>query len=653
MNIQTEPLWRPDKHFMKQSAMHEYMQWLERELKVSLKDYASLREWSVSNISHFWESIAAFFRVRFDSPYASVMQLPPEGMIGTKWFEGARLNYAEHIFRNRSHETPAIIFGSESSSLVEISWEDLESRVARLAAWLREHGVISGDRVVSLMPNIPETVIAFLAANSIGAIWSSCSPDFGVESILDRFGQIEPKVIFLTDGYVYNGKSYDRKEAWKSLITAIPSVEQVVIFPILQDAPHMDEWILWNELMDRPSVNPVYTPVAFDHPIWVLYSSGTTGKPKAITHSVGGCLLEHLKALVLHQDVRPGERYFWYSTTGWMMWNYSVASMLAGATLLLYDGAAAHPQVDALWHFVRDAGCHHFGVGAAYHIASMKAGLHFEEGGFPSLRSIGSTGSPLPPEAFRWIYASVKKDVWLVSLSGGTDICSAFVGGCPLLPVTAGEIQCRMLGCDLEAFDENGQAVQGQLGEMVIKKPMPSMPLYFWNDPGNDRYRSSYFNHYPGIWRHGDWIEIRKNGSVIIFGRSDATLNRDGVRIGTSEIYAVIDGIPEVSDSLVVCIEQAGGKFFMPLFVVMKSGYALDEELKLRIRMSLRTKYSPRHVPDEIYAVPDIPYTISGKKMETPVKKILMGIDPEAAASRDTMRNPDALFFYVRFAPGK
>ena len=653
MNIQTEPLWRPDQHFMKQSAMHEYMQWLERELKVSLKDYASLREWSVSNISDFWESIAAFFRVRFDSPYASVMQLPPEGMIGTKWFEGARLNYAEHIFRNRSHETPAIIFGSETSSLVEISWDDLESRVARLAAWLRENGVISGDRVVSLMPNIPETVIAFLATNSIGAIWSSCSPDFGVESILDRFGQIEPKVIFLTDGYVYNGKSYDRKEAWKSLITAIPSVEQVVIFPILQDAPHMDEWILWDELMDRPSVKPVYTPVAFDHPIWVLYSSGTTGKPKAITHSVGGCLLEHLKALVLHQDVRPGERYFWYSTTGWMMWNYSVASMLAGATLVLYDGAAAHPQVDALWHLVRDAGCHHFGVGAAYHIASMKAGLHVEEGGFPSLRSIGSTGSPLPPEAFRWIYATVKKDVWLVSLSGGTDICSAFVGGCPLLPVTAGEIQCRMLGCDLEAFDENGQAVHNQLGEMVIKKPMPSMPLYFWNDPGNDRYRSSYFNQYPGIWRHGDWIEISTNGSVIISGRSDATLNRDGVRIGTSEIYAVIDGIPEVSDSLVVCIEQAGGEFFMPLFVVLKSGSALDEELKVRIRRLLRTKYSPRHVPDEIYAVPDIPYTISGKKMETPVKKILMGIDPEAAASRDTMRNPDALFFYVRFAPGK
>lgn len=633
--------------------MYEYMQWLERERKVSVNDYASLYEWSISNIPDFWESVAVFFKVRFDTTYTSVLELPPMGMIGTKWFEGARLNYAEHIFRNRSYENPAIIFSSETSSLVEISWEELESRVGRLAAWLREKGVKSGDRVASLMPNIPETVIAFLAANSIGAVWSSCSPDFGVESILDRFGQIEPKVIFLTDGYVYNGKSHDRREAWKSLITAIPSVEHVVIFPILYDAPQMDAWKLWGELMDRPSEKPVYTPVAFDHPIWVLYSSGTTGKPKAITHSVGGCLLEHLKALVLHQDVRPGDRYFWYSTTGWMMWNYSVASMLAGATLVIYDGAAGYPQMDALWHFVRDAGCHHFGGGAAYHIASMKAGLHFEEGSFPLLRSIGSTGSPLPPEAFKWIYASVKKDVWLVSLSGGTDICSAFVGGCPLLPVMAGEIQCRMLGCDLEAFDENGQPVRSQLGEMVIMKPMPSMPIYFWNDPGNDRYHSSYFNQYPGIWRHGDWIEIKMNGSVIIFGRSDATLNRDGVRIGTSEIYTVIDGISEVSDSLIVCIEQAGGKFFMPLFVVMKSGYTLNEELKQRIRMLLRSKYSPRHVPDEIYSVPDIPYTISGKKMETPVKKILMGVDPEAAASRDTMRNPDALSLFVPFVQGK
>jgi acetoacetyl-CoA synthetase len=357
-----------------------------------------------------------------------------------------------------------------------------------------------------------------------------------------------------------------------------------------------------------------------------------------------------MKALALHQDVKPGERYFWYSTTGWMMWNYSLSSLLTGATLVLYDGSPGHPKLDALWQFAKHAGVQHFGAGAAYFISCMKAGLHFDDEEFPHLRSIGSTGSPLPPEVFEWVYLSVRKDVWLISLSGGTDICSAFVGGSPLLPVYPGEIQCRMLGCDLEAFDESGNIVREALGEMVIRKPMPSMPVFFWNDPGMKRYRSSYFEQYPGVWRHGDWIEITLRGTIIIYGRSDATLNRDGVRIGTSEVYSGVESLDEISDSLVVCIEKAGGSYFMPLFVVMKPGHDLDEEMKNRIRFVLRSRYSPRHVPDEIYAVAEIPYTISGKKMETPVKKILMGMDPDMAASRDTMRNPGCLETYSRFA---
>ncbi len=643
MKKDIEPLWSPTEAFKKGSRLWNYMQWLKTYNGCEFTVYESLWQWSVEHPADFWESLWIYADIKSHGTYSKVMQKPSTGMIGTQWFEGATVNYAEHIFRHANPMHPAIIFQGEQGSSNEVSWATLRSSVAKIAGWMKSAGVVKGDRVASLMPNIPETVIAFLAAQSIGAVWSSCSPDFGNPSIIERFVQIRPKILFVTDGYGYNGKVYPKISAWEELRMSLAGLEQVVFYAYADQSVTMKSTVNWNEIMLRDDGEITFEPLPFDHPLWILYSSGTTGKPKAITHGVGGNLLEHLKVLLLHWDVRPGEKFFWYSTTGWMMWNFSVASMLAGATLMLYDGSAGHPALSRLWDFISDHEVEHFGGGAAFFIACMKSGMRFRENGLPALRTIGSTGSPLPPEAFEWIYQHVKQDVWLISFSGGTDICSGFVGGSPLLPVYAGEIQCRLLGCHLEAFDENGKPLRNSLGEMVILQPMPSMPVFFWGDEHNERYQSSYFEHYPGIWRHGDWIEITSRNSVIIFGRSDATLNRDGVRIGTSEIYSAVDAIPEVSDSLIVCVEKEGGQYFMPLFVVMKEGYDLTDNIKKKIKIQLRNQYSPRHVPDEIYEVKDIPYTISGKKMEAPVKKILMGTPVDKAASRDTMRNPNSL----------
>ncbi|MCU0381830.1 MAG: acetoacetate--CoA ligase [Chitinophagaceae bacterium] len=637
------PLWTPPASLMEQSNMRRYMRWLEAHKGISCASYRELHQWSIENLASFWESIWQFFDVQSGTPWQSVLTRPAEGMIGTRWFDGATVNYARHIFSHASTDRPAIIAGSERGETREITWAALERQVASIAHWLRQQGVGQGDRVAAILPNIPETIAAFLAVNSLGAIWSSCSPDFGEASVADRFAQIEPKVVFLSDGYTYNGKPYPKTGSLPSLKQALSMVQAWVLVPWLDSSTRIAGTVSWRDVLETPAPELAFTDIPFNDPIWVLYSSGTTGKPKAITHSVGGCLLEHLKALALHQDVRPGEKYFWYSTTGWMMWNYALASMLCGSTLVLYEGSAGYPDLNVLWDFAATKGVQHFGGGAAFYIACMKAGLSFSHDRFPLLRTIGSTGSPLPPAAFEWIYASVKKDVWLISLSGGTDICSAFVGGCPLLPVYAGEIQCRMLGCALEAFDEQGHPQREALGEMVILEPMPSMPVFFWGDKDNERYHASYFEQYPGVWRHGDWIKITERDGVVIFGRSDATLNRDGVRIGTSEIYHAVEQTPEVADSLVVCLEEEGGRYFMPLFVVMRPNAALDDAIRKSINTRLRTLYSPRHVPDAIYAVAEIPYTISGKKMEAPVKKILMGMDPDKAASKDTMRNPGSL----------
>lgn len=643
-------LWTPSEAFINSSHLFHYKQWLKTHKGLHFDDYHAMHRWSVEKLEDFWESIWEYFSVISHAPYEAVLR--ERIMPGARWFEGSTLNYAEHVFRKRNDQYPAIIFASERQDPMEITWEELTSQVASMARWLKEQGIQKGDRVVAYLPNIPEATIAFLASCSIGAIWSSCSPDFGVNSVVDRFAQIEPKVLFAVDGYTYNGKPFDKLGAIKELIQRLPTLQKVVLVPYLHDDPTLTDrqkTLYWNDTFHAASTL-AFTPVPFDHPIYVLYSSGTTGIPKAITHSHGGNLLEHLKYLHFHNDVHPGERFFWFTTTGWMMWNFVQASFLAGATIVLYDGSPGYPDLNRLWQLTQDAGITHFGTSAPFLVANMKAGIQpSSQYDLSTMRSIGSTGSPLPPEAFDYVYDHIKKDVWLCSMAGGTDVCTAWVGGCPMLPIYEGEIQCRCLGAAIESWDEQGRPLIDEVGELVVTQPMPSMPVFFWGDENFEKYRSSYFEMFPGVWRHGDWITLTSRGTIIIWGRSDATLNRQGVRIGTAEIYRVVDNIPGIRDSLIVSLELPGGRDYMPLFVVLEEGTALDQTLISTIKNALREACSPRHVPDEIIAVPEVPYTISGKKMEAPVKKILLGKPVEQVATPESMRNPHALGFYIDF----
>ncbi len=647
-------LWTPSEAFRSNSRLQHYMEYLREKRGLNFLEYHALWLWSVERTADFWESIWEYFEViNHAEGYERVIQ--GERMPFHQWFKGSRINYAEHLFRYAEDARTAIVFQSERmEEPIEISWAEVKSQVAILQQHFRELGLKPGDRVAAFLPNIPEATMAFLAASSMGLVWSSCSPDFGTNSVLDRFRQIEPRVLFAVDGYTYNGKPYDKREEVARLKREMPSIEQVILIPFLRAEANFNEIpdsILWNEMYRSDAPPLSFEAVPFEHPIWVLYSSGTTGLPKAITHSHGGVLLEHLKYLAFHNDVHPGERFFWYSTTGWMMWNFVQAAFLVGATIVLYEGSPAYPNLNALWAFAERAKINHFGTSAPFIVACMKKGLSPKgQFDFSQLRSISSTGAPLPPEGFDWIYQEVKEDVWLCSMSGGTDVCTAFVGGCPLLPLYEGEIQCRALGAAVEAWDEEGKELIDEVGEMVITRPMPSMPVYFWNDPDKKRYLASYFEKYPGVWRHGDWIKITNRGSLIIYGRSDATLNRHGVRIGTAEIYRAVDKVPGIEDSLIVNLERPDGSHYMPLFVKLEQGVELNEELKQRIARQLRSDYSPRHVPDEIIAVPDIPYTISGKKLEAPVKKILLGMEQSKALSRDSLRNPEALDFFIKFA---
>jgi acetoacetyl-CoA synthetase len=622
-------LWKPSEALVESSELMRYMCSLGR----GFASYDELWRWSVDDVEAFWASLWDWFEIDASVPYERV--LGRREMPGAEWFPGARLSYVEHMFRGHADDAVALVHASELRPLGETTWGELRMQTAAIRAGLVELGVGRGDRVVAYMPNIPETIAAFFATASIGAIWSSASPDFGARSVVDRFAQIEPKVLLAVDGYRYGGKDFDRMDTVRQLQAEIPSLEHTFVLPYLGGEGN------WDELL-RPGGALEFAQLPFDQPLWVLYSSGTTGLPKPIVHGQGGILLEHLKKMRLHLDIRAGDRLFWFTTTGWMMWNLLLAGLLTEAAIVLYDGNPATPDMDVLWDLAEQTGITCFGTSAAYVNACMKAGVEPAKGrDLSRLRSVGSTGSPLSPEGFRWVYDHVGADTWLFSTSGGTDVATAFVGGVPILPVYEGELQARSLGAKVEAFDEDGNSVVGEVGELVLTEPMPSMPVFFWGDEDGTRYRESYFDVYPGVWRHGDWIEITGRGTAIIYGRSDSTINRGGVRMGTSEIYRVVLGVDEVTDALVV---DADG--YMPLFVVLRDGAALDDELRDEIARRIREDCSPRHVPNEIHAVPEIPRTLSGKILEVPVKRILLGADPAAVASRDSLANPDALDYF-------
>ena len=626
-------LWTPPAEMVERATMTRFMHALDR----GLETYDDLWRWSVDDLERFWAAIWDWFGV--EGSYERV--LGRRDMPGAEWFPGARLNYAEHLLRER--EGTAIVHRSELRPIAEMTWTELREQVERCAAGLRRLGVGEGDRVVAYLPNIPETIVAFLATASLGAIWSSAAPEFGQRSVIDRFAQIEPKVFLTIDGYRYGGRDFDRREIIEAILAELPTVEHTVLIPYLDEKKGTDPFHSWDALLaEREPLE--FARVPFDHPLWVLYSSGTTGLPKAIVHGHGGILLEHLKKMHLHLDAQPGDRVFWFTTTGWMMWNFLVGVLLTEATILLYDG---NPAGDVLWDFASETGMTCFGTSAAYIAACMKQGVKPKGDGrdLSRLRSVGSTGSPLAPEGFRWIYDEVGAETWLFSTSGGTDVCTAFVGGVPLLPVYEGELQGRSLGADVQAWDEVGRPLVDEVGELVITQPMPSMPVFFWNDPDGTRLHESYFDVYPGVWRHGDWIEITSRGTAVISGRSDSTINRGGVRMGTAEIYRAVLALDEIVDALVVDLDD-----YMPLFVVLREDATLDDDLIARIAKRVREDCSPRHVPNEVRQVAEIPRTLSGKVLEVPVKRILMGVDPEKAASRDSLANPRALDPFVALA---
>ncbi len=644
-------LWEPSDEFKGEASITQFLQFLLNNKKLSFDSYDDLWKWSVTNLEDFWVSIWEFNRIQTSQPYCQA--LSERKMPGAKWFVGAKLNYAEHVFRWAKLETPALKFQSEIRPLTEISWSELSQKVSSVATALRNMGVKCGDRVVAYLPNIPETIIAFLACASIGAVWSSCSPDFGFRSVTDRFRQIEPKILFAVDGYQYGGKKFDCQRTIATLQGSLPTLKHTILVPYLYPSNasyEVTNVLMWDDVAKE--TGPLtYEQVDFNHPMWIVYSSGTTGLPKPLVHSQGGILIEFLKFTGLHVDVRPRDSFFWFSTTGWVMWNIMQGGLLLGSTSVLYDGSPGYPDMNVLWDLAEKARVTAFGASAAFIMGCMSQKLTpGKTRDLSALRVVGSTGSPLSPAGFKWVYDSVKDDLLLGSVSGGTDPCTGFLGSCPLLPVRAGELQCRCLGVKAEAYDENGHPVVDEVGELVITEPMPSLPIYLWNDPENKRYIESYFEVFPGVWRHGDWVKITSRGSAVIAGRSDSTLKRMGVRMGSSEIYGVVDELPEISESLIVGFENSKGKYIMPLFVVLKEGVDFSDALKDKIRNAIRNALSPRHVPDEIYAVLSIPKTLNSKRLEVPVKKILSGTPIEKAVNVDSMMNPESLKFFQELA---
>jgi acetoacetyl-CoA synthetase len=648
-------LWTPSKDFVADSNMTALINWLDQQGIVSCENYTQLWQWSVSAPELFWAAMWQYFEVVSDAPYSQVMS-SREMKAGVKWFEGSQVNFAEHILRHKGSH-PAISAMSESKSLSVLSWDELSAHVRRVATSLRSMGICAGDRVSAVLPNCPETVIAMLASISIGAVWSNAAPEFGTQAILDRLGQVRPKLVFFCDGYEFNGSRFDRVEILSELLGELPSVEQVVRVDVLGNCgpfTHKIDVLNWLDLVsiDDPGEDGFkFSRVDSDHPLWFVFSSGTTGLPKAIAHSHIGVLIEMLKFMSLHMNLKSGDNSFFYTTTGWVMFNLLVGMMLTGAGVILYDGSPVYPTTDTLWRLADESDATHFGASPTY-VQLMESNhvVPKEHFALDRLSTVLVGGSPSMPSTFDWFYQNVKSDMWVTSQSGGTEIASAFVAATPTQPVYAAEIQARALGMSVKAFDDQRVEVIDQVGELICDVPFPSMPLYFLNDADGERYTASYFEEIPGVWRHGDFIKINERGGCYIYGRSDATLNRYGVRIGTAEIYRTVESIAGISDSLIVCIETENGGFYMPLFVSLTEGSQISDEMRSEIKSSLRSQCSPRHVPDEIIVAPDIPYTLTGKKLEVPVRKLLKGADVVSVASPGSMKNPESLSFYVEFS---
>jgi len=651
-------LWEPSAARIEAAQLTRFQRWLEAERGLAFPDYQALWRWSVADSAAFWAAIWDYFAIVSDAGYEQVMS--QQSMPGCRWFEGSRTNYAEHLLRHEAQAAPgkvAFHHSTETRAPATMSWQELGSQVRRLATRLRALGIAPGDRVVSYMPNVPETAVAMLATTAIGAVWSSAAPEFGANTVVERFGQIEPKLVFVADGYSFGGKVFDRREQIAAIVARLPSLQHVVWLPYQGLEPCVQPGIptsMYAELLAGPEVPREdfrYERVACDHPLWVLYSSGTTGQPKAIVHSHVGMIAEHLKVMTFHCNLGPDSTMFFYSTTGWMMWNSVVGALITGAAAVLYDGSPLHGGVEMLWRMAQDTRVTLFGASPTLVQNMKQAGLvPRERFDLSAMDGILVGGAPSTPEVFQWFYDCVKEDLCVGSQSGGTEICSGFVSAVPTQPVYAGEIQARGLGMDVHVWSDAGEELVDEVGELVVLAPTPSMPIFLWNDADGSRYRESYFDTFPGVWRHGDLTKINRRGGVYVYGRSDATLNRHGVRIGSAEIYRVLEQVAAIRDSLVICCELPGGGYYMPLFVALRDGAAMSDELLREIQRRLREDASPRHVPDEIHVAPAIPYTLTGKKMEVPVRKLVMGMAPEKAASRDAMADPALLDWYVDFA---
>ncbi|MGS0683707.1 acetoacetate--CoA ligase [Nakamurella sp. GG22] len=650
-DVVPEVLWQPAPERVARAAITEFSSFVSTRTGLPMPDYPTLWDFSVQDLPGFWSAVADYFQIRWHDQPTEV--LPEAVMPGADWFPGGTLNYAEHALSGPPESLlavadPAVIAVAEDGSEKLVTIDELRAQVGAAQAGLRALGVGAGDRVVALVPNTVDALVAFLATAALGAVWSSCSPDFGAPSVIDRFTQISPTVLIAVDGYSYGGKSFHVTETVEKIRAALPSLAGAVHIPAL-GTPTPDGMLSWEQLTAEPA-EPVFIPVPFSAPLWVLYSSGTTGLPKPIVQSVGGILVEHLKSLRLHWDLGPGDRFLWFTTTGWMMWNFLIGGLLVGATVVLYDGSPGHPDLNTLWKIAERHRVSLFGMSAPYVTACQKAGLtpstQFD---LTSIAAIGSTGSPLSTAGFRWLHDEVGSGIQIASFSGGTDICTGIVGGAPNMPVWLGEISCRALGAKVESFSPTGESLVNEVGELVITAPMPSMPVFFWGDDGT-RLHDSYFADYPGVWRHGDWIRITSRGSCVIEGRSDATLNRGGVRMGTAEFYRVVESVPQVIDSLVVDTSSAAGEGDLLLFVVLEDGTDDHAPVFAELRTLIRSELSPRHVPGAIVAVPAVPHTINGKKCEVPVKRILAGADVESAVSRDALADPDGFDAFLDVA---